>query len=168
MADRSNGKIGICYLDINKFKLINDSLGHQIGDRALIEIAARLKMALRAEDTAARIHGDEFVILLPELEDNHALRQVAVKILAIFDRPFAIAEPALLIGGSIGSALYPDDADDLEALLRISDERMYTHKQQVDRPLTEIPPAGLTDPDPTDLTDFTERESLATGTEKVS
>ncbi len=143
MADRSNGKVGICYLDINKFKQINDSLGHQIGDRALVEIATRLTTVLRAEDTAARIHGDEFVILLPELDDGHALRQVSAKILAIFDQPFAIAEPALLIGGSIGSALYPDDANDLEALLHISDERMYSHKQPVDYPLAQRPATDL-------------------------
>ena len=138
MADRSEGKVGICYLDINKFKQINDSKGHQVGDRALIEIAARLKRALRSEDTAARIHGDEFVILLPELENIQALRQVSAKILAIFDQPFAISEPVLRIGGSVGIAMYPDDADDLESLLHISDERMYVHKQDASDPTADL------------------------------
>lgn len=137
MADRANTKVGICFLDVDKFKSINDRWGHQVGDQALLEIAARLKARIRGQDTAARIHGDEFVILLPDVEDELALQQVAAKIQSIFAEPFAIAEHSLQMGGSLGIALYPEDAADLKSLLHISDKRMYANKQVSDPPVSE-------------------------------
>ncbi|MEH6824727.1 MAG: diguanylate cyclase [Motiliproteus sp.] len=129
IADRANTKVGICYLDVDKFKSINDRWGHQVGDKALLEIAVRLKAKLRGQDTAARIHGDEFVILLPDVDDMASLQQVAAKIESVFAEPFMLAEQSLQIGCSLGVSLYPEDADELEALLHISDKRMYADKE---------------------------------------
>lgn len=139
MADRANGRVGICYLDIDKFKAINDSLGHSAGDEALVEIAARLKKKLRDEDTAARIHGDEFVVLLPGIDSEQSLLLVSYKILSIFIQPLSIAGQQVKVGGSIGTALYPDDADNLESLLQTSDKRMYQHKAR-DKTLASATP----------------------------
>ncbi|MEH6628010.1 MAG: GGDEF domain-containing protein [Motiliproteus sp.] len=109
---------------------MNDTLGHQAGDDLLVEIAFRLQGVLREEDTAARIHGDEFVVLLTEVEDQSALDLVAAKINGVFSQSFAIAGQSLNIKTSIGSALYPDDATDIEALMNISDQQMYKQKHQ--------------------------------------
>ncbi len=128
-AHRNHGKVGICYLDLDQFKRINDTWGHRTGDEVLKEIANRLAGCLRDEDSAARIHGDEFVILLPDISDKPALDRVAEKILSEFIRPFNAGEQEIDISSSIGTAIYPDDADDLESLLNISDQMMYAHKR---------------------------------------
>ena len=128
IANRSGDKVAICYLDIDKFKSINDRWGHEAGDTLLIEVAARLKKILRNEDTVARIHGDEFIVLLPDIPNFHVLDLIANKILSTFSHPFYIAAHQLQVKGSIGIALFPDDARDLETLLHISDRRMYDFK----------------------------------------
>lgn len=129
IAVRSGTKVAICYLDIDQFKPINDRWGHDAGDALLAEIATRLQQSLRDEDTAARIHGDEFVVLLPNITDQSALALVARKILSIFDLPFSIAGQPIRVRGSIGTVLFPDEAHDLDEMLKLSDTRMYAHKR---------------------------------------
>ena len=132
MAERSGSIVAICYLDLNKFKVVNDTWGHDAGNELLIQIALRLKQALRAEDTVARIHGDEFIILLPEVNKLSAWDyNIPDKLLSIFEQPFYVAGQALHITGSFGVASYPEDGRDLESLLGVSDKRMYVHKHEL-------------------------------------
>lgn len=132
MAERSGSTVAICYLDLDKFKVVNDTWGHDAGNELLIQIALRLKQALRAEDTVARIHGDEFVILLPEVNKLSAWDyNIPDKLLSIFEQPFDVAGQALHITGSFGVASYPEDGRDLESLLGVSDKRMYVHKHEL-------------------------------------
>ena len=119
----------LIFLDLDYFKEINDSLGHSVGDLLLIEIAKRLKVVLREEDTLARLGGDEFVLLLPNTTFDRA-EQVAQKILESIAKPFLIPPHELSITTSIGLALYPTDGEDMETLYKNADTAMYRAKQQ--------------------------------------
>ena len=130
MAKRSGSSVAICYLDIDRFKGINDRWGHQAGDDLLSQLADRLQRVLRAEDTVARIHGDEFVVLLPKITNNKVLGQVQNKIMSVFDQPFTVANNSILVKGSFGTASFPKDGTTLEQLLNTSDRQMYIHKEQ--------------------------------------
>lgn len=129
IAQRSEGLVAVFYLDVDKFKSVNDTWGHDAGDELLIEVATRLTQVIRAEDTVARIHGDEFIVLLPEISDRQAIAIVTNKLLSIFAQPFAISGEQLCMRGSIGAATFPADGRDLESLLSVSDQRMYEYKQ---------------------------------------
>jgi len=117
------------FLDLDHFKDINDTLGHSIGDTLLIEASKRLQSILREEDTIARFGGDEFIVLLPNIEMDGAT-QVAQKLQTIFQKPFQINEHELSISTSIGIALYPDDGHDFETLYKNADTAMYRAKQE--------------------------------------
>lgn len=130
-AQRSERTVAICYLDIDGFKKINDSWGHEAGDKLLKDVAARLVKALRNVDTIARIHGDEFVVLLPELNNSSELEGIKAKILSVFSRPFTISSLSIKLSSSIGAASYPQDGENLEELLSKSDRRMYIHKHRL-------------------------------------
>ena len=121
---------GVLYLDLNHFKSINDQLGHDAGDQLLNQVAGRLKGILRAEDSAARLHGDEFVVLLPELTDRKAISVVIAKVQSVFIQPFYLAGETRVLSCSVGYALCPDDGADPEALLKVADQRMYLDKQR--------------------------------------
>lgn len=129
-AFRKGSIWGVLYLDLDQFKSINDQLGHGAGDQLLNQVAGRLQDALRAEDTAARLHGDEFVVLLPDLADTQAISVVIAKVQSIFIQPFQLGDESRALSCSIGYAVYPDDGADLEALLKVADQRMYQEKQQ--------------------------------------
>ena len=131
MAERSGNIVAICYLDLDKFKEVNDTWGHDAGDELLIQMSSRLQSALRSEDTIARIHGDEFIILLPDLEEAAAIEQVTPKLLSVFEKPFDIDGQILSLTGSVGVATYPKDGQDLETLISISDKRMYLNKASI-------------------------------------
>ncbi len=128
-VQRYNKKLAIMTLDLDLFKNINDTLGHDIGDRLLIAAAGRLTGALRKSDTVARMGGDEFVLLLGEVDDRHDAVNVADKILGDFRQPFLIDGHSLNVTVSIGIAIYPDNGDDIEDLLKNSDKSLYTAKQ---------------------------------------
>ncbi|MDD2781036.1 EAL domain-containing protein [Sulfuricurvum sp.] len=128
LAKRNDTDITVMFLDLDHFKDINDSLGHSAGDRLLVETAMRLKSLLREEDTIARMGGDEFIILLPNVSFNGA-SQVAQKLLNAFNKPFQIIEHELSISASIGIALYPHDGVDFETLYKNADTAMYRAKQ---------------------------------------
>jgi diguanylate cyclase (GGDEF)-like protein len=126
-AKRNNQSISVMFLDLDRFKDINDSLGHTIGDTLLIESADRLKSVLREEDTVARLGGDEFIILLANTDGDGAIR-VAHKLLETFEKPFHIDNNELTITTSIGIALYPNDGSDFETLSKNADTAMYRAK----------------------------------------
>lgn len=118
----------VLFLDLDRFKLINDSLTHQVGDQLLKEVAIRLKDALRAEDTVARQGGDEFVVLVSKLKKETEIDKIAKKLLNVFKKPFKIANRKIIIGASIGITLYPRDGKEADILLRNADLAMYRAK----------------------------------------
>ena len=128
-AHRRDGKIAVLFLDLDRFKNVNDSLGHAIGDLLLTAVAERLTHCLRDEDTAARLGGDEFIISLPDVADAGEAARVAARILAELAKPFTIADHQLHADGSIGIALYPADGDSAETLMRNADTAMYHAKE---------------------------------------
>jgi len=128
-AQRNKKKIAVMTLDLDLFKYVNDTLGHDIGDRVLIAVAGRLTGALRKSDTVARMGGDEFVLLLWEVDDKDAAIIVAEKILKDFRQPFISDGHSLKVTISIGIAIYPEDGENMEELLKCSDKLLYTAKQ---------------------------------------
>ena len=123
----------LMFLDLDRFKTINDSLGHDVGDRLLKAVAQRLNGCLRDEDTASRIGGDEFVILAPDLSKNAdkaatQAKELAEKLLEQFRRPFQIGEEELFVSGSVGISLFPNEETDSTGLLRQADTAMYRAK----------------------------------------
>ena len=128
-AKRRNKSIALFYVDLDRFKQVNDSLGHDCGDLLLIEVTRRLFALLRRDDTVARIGGDEFVILLESFKDVSYLGLVAQKIIDVVEKPVLLEGNEVSIGASIGIALYPDDASDSSELLRHADVAMYHAKQ---------------------------------------
>ncbi len=127
-ADRHGRPFAVLFLDLDNFKAINDDLGHASGDVVLIEVARRLRHSLRASDMLARIHGDEFVVILPEMSALHEACSVAEKLLAVVSHPIEVAGTTVSVQTSIGVALYPNDGADPRALLRAADTAMYQAK----------------------------------------
>jgi len=129
LARRSRYKVAVLFLDLDGFKQVNDTLGHDAGDLLLQEVAKRLKGVIRESDIVARIGGDEFTFVLNNIgEDVHAA-WIAQKIIDVLSRPFDLKGQFCQIGGSIGVAIYPDSSGDFETLLRQADEAMYWAKQ---------------------------------------
>jgi diguanylate cyclase (GGDEF)-like protein len=117
------------YIDLDNFKPVNDRLGHEAGDHVLKSIAQRLLGTIRKTDFAARIGGDEFVVVLENIEKRADIETVAQGILKSLKSPIAFEGHACGVGASIGIAVYPDDAEDRDALTRAADEVMYRVKQ---------------------------------------
>ncbi len=128
-AQRSQKKVGIAMLDLDNFKGVNDTLGHDIGDLLLKVAAERLSAALRKGDTVARFGGDEFVLILPDLKAIEDAIQVVQKIVDSFCKPFLIDTHQLVVTTSIGIAVYPNDGTDGDSLLKNADIAMYQAKQ---------------------------------------
>lgn len=129
-SERSGALLAIMFLDLDGFKLINDTLGHASGDKLLVETGKRLAATVRIGDTVARIGGDEFVILCENITHPEAVKTVAEKIVASFRAPFIINGQELFITTSLGAALYPTDGDSAEELLQNADIAMYRAKEQ--------------------------------------
>ncbi|MFC3107052.1 amino acid permease [Undibacterium arcticum] len=127
---RAQGKLGLLFLDIDRFKHINDSFGHAFGDSLLKEFAARLKSVLRERDTVARLGGDEFVIILAGISEYENAARVALKILNAFLQPLSVDGRELHVTTSIGVSVYPEDDDEADALLKHADVAMYRAKDQ--------------------------------------
>ncbi|MBQ5948813.1 EAL domain-containing protein [Massilia sp. ST3] len=127
-AQRSGRKLALMFIDLDRFKNINDSLGHLTGDHLLREVAKRLVVAVRASDTVARLGGDEFVVLLPEIASGEECRLVGDKIIEALASPFPFEGRSLHISPSIGICVYPDDGSDVETLMRHADAAMYHAK----------------------------------------
>jgi len=128
-ARRHDQRVAVMFLDLDRFKAINDTLGHEVGDGLLREVAHRLRGAVRAADTVGRLGGDEFVVVLHEVADAESTAQVAEKILAAFAAPVRVGAHSLTASTSIGIALFPEHADDATALLKCADMAMYLAKR---------------------------------------
>lgn len=128
-ARRMGGSLCLLFVDLDHFKLINDSRGHHAGDRLLLEIASRLRRCLRQQDTVARIGGDEFVVLLAEQHEEAQTQGILQRLLEEVARPWVDGEAEYRIGCSIGISCYPRDGDDAESLLRCADAAMYQAKE---------------------------------------
>jgi diguanylate cyclase (GGDEF)-like protein len=127
---RIQGKLAVMFLDLDRFKTINDTLGHAVGDGLLQEVAQRLTNCLREVDTVARWGGDEFTLLLPQISSREDAANIAHRILAALKPTFHIEEHALHVSSSIGIALYPCDGEDAETLLKNADAALYRAKDR--------------------------------------
>lgn len=140
-AERFQDKIAVFMLDLDKFKDVNDTLGHTVGDHLLKAVADRLSETLRKSDTVARMGGDEFIICVPDLKEHGSPSQIAEKILENFEAPFCFNSHELSIKSSVGIAIYPEDGMDGEMLIRNADIAMYRAKHaggNLFRPYSEI------------------------------
>jgi diguanylate cyclase (GGDEF)-like protein/PAS domain S-box-containing protein len=131
LAKRDSRQLALLYLDLDKFKPVNDTLGHTVGDELLQAVAARLQHQVRESDTVARVGGDEFTIILPDIASLEQAETVAKKIVVALAAPFqlGIQKQLVNIGISIGIAVYPRDARDADALIKAADAAMYSAKQ---------------------------------------
>ena len=128
-VQRENRQAAVLFIDLDQFKTINDSLGHEVGDLLLKEVAQRLVANLRSRDTVARSGGDEFVVVLPDIRDAQEVASVAQKLLAALIAPYQISENVLRTSASIGAAIFPEDGENAETLLKNSDLAMYYAKE---------------------------------------
>ncbi|ENM5903962.1 diguanylate cyclase [Vibrio mimicus] len=129
-AKRSNLKLALLFFDLDKFKEINDTKGHEVGDIVLREVAQRLKATIRESDFCGRLGGDEFVVCLDILQDHSGVRDKSYQILDKLLKPIRANDEDLSVGVSIGIALYPEQSTQMPGLLRIADEAMYVAKHQ--------------------------------------
>jgi diguanylate cyclase (GGDEF)-like protein/PAS domain S-box-containing protein len=120
----------ILYIDLDRFKLINDTLGHSIGDQVLIEVADRMKGAIRPHDIAGRIGGDEFILLLTAIDDRAEIERIARRVLTALEKPFVLQNRAYFLSGSIGVAIAPHDGRDARLLIKCADTAMYRVKSE--------------------------------------
>lgn len=127
---RTGGKIAVVFLDLDKFKHVNDTFGHEGGDILLKDVAKRLEACIREGDTASRLGGDEFVIILPNLRDYDEVGMIAERILNSCKQPFLINNQIVEISASIGISFFPQDGDDVTSLTRNADRAMYLCKEQ--------------------------------------
>lgn len=128
-AQRDQTRFAVCYLDLDEFKPINDTWGHDQGDRILVQVAHRLTHCVRAGDTVARLGGDEFVLLLENLSGVEECEHALDRVLAALQAPFEVASQSVTLRASLGVTLYPDDDSDPDGLLRHTDQAMYVAKQ---------------------------------------
>jgi len=124
-AERNRTELAVMFVDLDRFKLVNDSMGHMKGDELLRQVAGRLKQSLRRGDTLARVGGDEFNLLLPEFRERKDASAIAEKILECLNQPFYLGDNELHLSASIGIAVYPSDGDNIDDLIRHADIAMY-------------------------------------------
>jgi diguanylate cyclase (GGDEF)-like protein len=127
-AHRNGMQIAVLFIDLDRFKTINDSLGHQLGDRLLQSVASRILVCVREGDTVSRVGGDEFVIVIPAIESSSDASSVASKILEVLGNAFHLHGNDLHVAASIGTSMYPGDGSDAETLMRNADTAMYHAK----------------------------------------
>ena len=125
---RTSETLIVMFLDLDRFKLINDSFGHVVGDQLLVEVADRLKDEIRTGDTLARLGGDEFMLLLPQPTTREQAESVAQKLIASLQQPFFLRNKEVYINVSIGIAVFPDDSSDINTLIKNADMAMYDVK----------------------------------------
>ncbi len=128
-AHRTGRTVALLFLDLDRFKTVNDSLGHDAGDRMLETVAKRLRHCIREDDTLARLGGDEFTVVLEDVEDNNQVAAAAQKILDVFTVPFDIYNHEMFVTASVGISLYPENGVDEETLMKNADTAMYRAKE---------------------------------------
>ena len=121
--------LALLFLDLDHFKLVNDTHGHSAGDELLKAVAQRMKICVRAVDTIARLGGDEFVVLVPDIDSLDDIRTVAIKLLETLIPPYEIEGQSAVSTPSIGISIYPDDGGDIDLLMKHADTAMYQAKQ---------------------------------------
>ncbi len=129
LAKRDGTGLGFLYIDIDRFKSINDEMGHQVGDLVLQEISRRLTQSVRGSDTVARVGGDEFVVLLPTAANVQDIESIATTLLYQLCVPIVAGDHQLLVGGSIGCSRFPDDGCEVDILIKHADKAMYAAKR---------------------------------------
>jgi diguanylate cyclase (GGDEF)-like protein len=129
-ADPSRQTVGLLFVDLDRFKEINDTLGHDIGDKLLIEASKRIRLHIRESDTLARLGGDEFVIVVPDVQKMEHLTRMAQAVIQNLQQPFHIEHHLSYLSASIGIASYPMDACNAETLLSCADQAMYEAKER--------------------------------------
>ena len=129
-AKRKRAMLAVLFLDLDRFKLINDTMGHNLGDVLLKDVAERIRQTLREGDTIARQGGDEFIVLLPEIKDEYEVVCVTEWILGVFSQPLMLDGNEVYMSTSIGISLYPTNGKDLETLVKHADTAMYFAKEQ--------------------------------------
>jgi diguanylate cyclase (GGDEF)-like protein/PAS domain S-box-containing protein len=129
-AHRRAERLAVLFLDLDRFKVINDSLGHTLGDRLLQKVGERLQSTVREGDTVARLGGDEFILLLPDAHRAEDATRVAEKLLDALKLPFRVEDRELFVTASIGISLFPEDGVDAESLIKNADTAMYRAKEQ--------------------------------------
>lgn len=131
---RDGGVFGLLYLDLNRFKPVNDNFGHAAGDAVLREVARRLRLCMRQGDIVARLGGDEFAVVVCDIRNKEDCRYIARKIEGIFVASFMVKDHAHQLGASIGTAIYPEDAGSADELIAAADRAMYAVKRERDAP----------------------------------
>jgi len=127
-ADRNGKNVALLFVDLDRFKEVNDTLGHDAGDHLLIDVAQRIRNCVRESDTVARLGGDEYIVILPEVEENSHLARIAQTIVDSLAKPFNLDDTSARISASLGIAIYPRDANNQESLIGCADQAMYTAK----------------------------------------
>jgi diguanylate cyclase (GGDEF)-like protein len=128
-SKRRRHDVAVLYVDLDRFKSVNDTFGHRAGDEVLVQVGCRLKRAVRTDEVAARVGGDEFVVLLPHVEGFNEPAEAAARITRVLEEPFAFDGRELAIGASIGVARSPYDGSDRDRLLATADAAMYANKR---------------------------------------
>ena len=129
-SKRHNKKFALLFIDLDRFKQINDSLGHQFGDQVLLEVAKRIKKVIRQEDTLARFGGDEFLVIARDISGKEDAKRIAAKILESLQKPFNLLGHDVYTTISIGVSIYPDDSQNGESLIKYADSAMYRAKEE--------------------------------------
>lgn len=129
-AKRDGSKVAVIAIDMDNLKTLNDNHGHHIGDKALKTLAKRFSQTIRSSDTVARFGGDEFAITLSPVNGRESAQAVIGNLIQSLEQPMAEEEQEFQVGASFGFAIYPDDAEEVEALLEIADQRMFTNKRE--------------------------------------
>jgi diguanylate cyclase (GGDEF)-like protein/PAS domain S-box-containing protein len=127
-AARRDRQLAVMFIDLDRFKTVNDTLGHHVGDELLKQVASALSACLRDGDTLARLGGDEFIVLLDDVDGERGVRAVAEKLMQLFERPVLVSDYELFVTGSVGISLFPQDAQDPNMLVRSADVAMYQAK----------------------------------------
>jgi diguanylate cyclase len=129
-SDRAHTRLALLILDLNGFKIINDTMGHQAGDQVLRDVSSNLRKSVRSSDTLARLGGDEFIIVATDLGVDQTLDHFIASVRSALEKPVLVEGQSMIVSASLGMAIYPDDADDSIKLLRIADQRMYALKHR--------------------------------------
>jgi diguanylate cyclase (GGDEF)-like protein len=150
-ALRDGSRVAFMFIDLNDFKAVNDTWGHEAGDHLLQEIASRLRKSVRSEDTVARVGGDEFIVMLGNLKNREEAIPVVEKLLSNICQPVRYADQSIPSGASVGISIFPEDSTDIATLRRLADRAMYQIKRSGKNgfafadsaaPLSEMPPSG--------------------------
>jgi len=128
-AQRYQRQFAVLFIDLDRFKIINDSLGHEAGDMLLVEVGGRLRRALRSSDVVARLGGDEFVVILEEATERHEVERIASELLSVLSQPLQLSGHECHTTASIGIAMYPSDGADMQTLTKNADMAMYLAKE---------------------------------------